>query len=308
MSHHAATYQELADAAPRQDERGHRAATNQAVLVSAIGLGLTGSLELAIAVLTGSVALLGDALHNLADVSTSAVVFLGFFVSKRRPSAGYPYGYERAEDLAGLGVALGIWASALFAGYESYLKLIAETETTHLSVSMAAAVIWMVGNFAVSRYKAHVARQIQSTTMEAEATHSSLDTISSLGALAGLLGVGLGYRWADPVAGFAVMLFIAHVGLEVTREIVHHLTDGVKPEHLEGASRAAQAMPGVEHVVVRGRWMGRSLTLEIEGDVSADTTIEQAQSIGSSVVQAVYDAVEKARRVQWIPRERHRLS
>jgi hypothetical protein len=67
-------------------------------------------------------------------------------------------------------------------------------------------------------------------------------------------------------------------------------------------------MPGVEHVVVRGRWMGRSLTLEIEGDVSADTTIEQAQSIGSSVVQAVYDAVEKARRVQWIPRERHRLS
>jgi cation diffusion facilitator family transporter len=302
MTHHAATYQELADAAPRHDERGHRDAANRAVLVSAIGLGLTGGLELAIAVLTGSVALLGDALHNLADVSTSAVVFLGFFVSKRHPTASYPYGYERAEDLAGLGVALVVWASALFAGYASYQKLIAATETTHLSAGMAAAVIGMGGNFAVSRYKAQVARQIQSTTMEAEATHSWLDTISSLGALVGLIGVGLGYRWADPVAGFAVTLFIAHVGLEVTREIVHHLMDGVEPEHLDAATRAAQAVPGVERVSVRGRWMGRSLLLEVAGQVAADTTIEQSEHIGCGVVQAVYGAVAEARQVTWIPR------
>jgi len=302
MSHHAATYQEVATAAPRHDERGHREAANRAVLVSAIGLGLTGGLELAIALLTGSVALLGDALHNLADVSTSAVVFLGFFVSKRRPSAGYPYGYERAEDLAGLGVALVIWASALFAGYESYHKFIAETDTTHLPVGMAAAVIGMVGNFAVSRYKAQVARRIQSTTMEAEATHSWLDTVSSLGALVGLIGVGLGYRWADPVAGFAVTLFIAHVGLDVTREIVHHLMDGVEPEHLDAAKRAALAVPGVERVRVRGRWMGRSLILEVEGRVAADMTIEQSERIGCRVVQAVHDAVEEARQVIWIPR------
>ncbi|HLH26131.1 MAG TPA: cation diffusion facilitator family transporter [Chloroflexota bacterium] len=306
MTHHAATYQELYDAPPRHDEQRHRDAAQRAVLVSALGLGLTGGVELAIAVLTGSVALLGDALHNLADVSTSAVVFLGFFVSKRHPTAAYPYGYERAEDLAGLGVALVIWASALFAGYESYQKLIAATGTTHLPAGIAAAVIGIGGNFVVARYKAHVARQIQSTTMGAEATHSWLDTISSLGALVGLIGVGLGYRWADPVAGFAVTLFIAHVGVEVTREIVRHLMDGVEPEHVEAAQRAAAAVPGVQRVDVRGRWMGRSLALEIEGDLAADTTIEQAERIGCLVEQAVYGAVAEARRVKWIPRESHR--
>jgi cation diffusion facilitator family transporter len=160
----------------------------------------------------------------------------------------------------------------------------------------------MVGNFAVSRYKAYVARQIQSTTMEAEATHSWLDTVSSLGALVGLIGVALGYRWADPVAGFAVTLFIAHVGVEVTREIVRHLMDGVEPQHLDAAKRAAQAVPGVERANVRGRWMGRSLILEVEGQVAADTTIEQSERIGCSVVQAVYGAVEEARQVTWIPR------
>ena len=303
MTHHATIYQGSYGAAPRHDERSHRQAANRAVLVSALGLGLTGAIELAIAVLTGSVALLGDALHNLADVSTSAVVFLGFFVSKRHPSAGYPYGYERAEDLAGLGVALVIWASALFAGYESYQKLVADTGTTHLPAGIAAAVVGMAGNFAVARYKGHVARQIQSTTMEAEATHSWLDTVSSLGALVGLVGVALGYRWADPVAGLAVTLFIAHVGSEVMREIIRHLMDGVEPEHLDAARRAAQAVPGVQSVSVRGRWMGRSLAVEIEGGLAADTTIEQAERIGCLVEQAVYGAVEEARRVKWIPRE-----
>src|SRR5690349_17484490 len=103
---------------PRHDEGEHRRAANRAVGVSALGLAVTGLIELALAVVTGSVALLGDALHNLSDVSTSAVVFLGFRISKRPATDRYPYGFERAEDLAGLGVAVIIWASAVFAGIE----------------------------------------------------------------------------------------------------------------------------------------------------------------------------------------------
>src|SRR5579859_7326453 len=80
-------------------EREHRTAANRAIAVSALGLALTGAIELAIALLTGSVALLGDALHNLSDVSTSLVVFLGFWISKRKPSPSHTYGYERAEDI-----------------------------------------------------------------------------------------------------------------------------------------------------------------------------------------------------------------
>jgi cation diffusion facilitator family transporter len=90
--------------------------------MSALGLAVTGLVALGIAVLTGSVGVLGDALHHLSDVSTSLVVFLGFQVSRRTPSERYPYGLERAVDLAGLGVALVVWASAIFAGWESVHK------------------------------------------------------------------------------------------------------------------------------------------------------------------------------------------
>ena len=119
---------------------------HRAVVVSALGLAATGAIELAVAVFTGSVALLGDALHNLADVSTSLVVFVGFFVSKRAPTPRHPYGYERAEDLAGLGVALVIWSSAVFAGYESYEKLVSNAGTAHLGAGMVGAAVGLVGN------------------------------------------------------------------------------------------------------------------------------------------------------------------
>ena len=247
-------------------------------------------------------ALLGDALHNLSDVSTSFVVFLGFWVSKKPPSTSHPYGYERAEDLAGLGVAAVIFASAIFAGVQSYEKLIANAGTTSLGVGMAAAVIGMLGNLAVSRYKARVARQIHSVTMQAEANHSWLDTVSSFGALVGLIGVALGYRWADPIAGFAVTLFILHVFWEVTSEIVRHLMDGVEQEHIEAARQAAAGVPGLQGVCVRGRWMGRSLTLEVEGRLRGDTSLDEADDLGRAVEEAVRRAVEDVRHVRWIPR------
>jgi cation diffusion facilitator family transporter len=285
----------------RHDEGAHRQAANRAIMVSAIGLAVTGGIELALAVFTGSVALLGDALHNLADVSTSAVVFIGFRVSKRAPSRSYPYGYERAEDLAGLGIALVIWGSAVFAAIESYRKFTSNAGTSHLAVGMIAACVGMIGNFVVSRYKAHVAQRIQSVTMAAEAQHSWLDVLSSVGALIGLVGVAFGYRWADPLAGGAVTLFICHVGYEVTEQMVHHLMDGVDPEHLAAAENAVSALPGVRAVHVRGRWMGRSLMLEVEGEVPSNTSLADALSIAPAVEDAVHSAVEEARSVRWLP-------
>jgi cation diffusion facilitator family transporter len=216
------------DHGPARDrDRVHRRDANRAIGVSAIGLAITGGVELALAIVTGSVALLGDALHNLSDVSTSAVVFLGFRVSRRLPTERYPYGYERAEDLAGLGVALVIWLSAAFAGFESYRKLVSGEGTTLVWVGMAGATLGIIGNLGVARYKAVVGGRIGSVTLLADARHSWLDAVTSLGALVGLGVVATGHRWGDPIAGFAVTLFILHVGYEVTADVVHHLMDGV---------------------------------------------------------------------------------
>jgi len=140
------------------------------VVVSAVGLGATGLVELLLAVLTGSVGLLGDAIHNLSDVSTSAVVFLGFRLSRRPATERYPYGLERAEDLAGIGIAVVIWASAAFAGYESIRKLLVHGSTTHVGAGIAGALVGIVGNVAVARYKLVIGRRINSAKAKSRAS------------------------------------------------------------------------------------------------------------------------------------------
>ncbi|MGH2363456.1 MAG: cation diffusion facilitator family transporter [Chloroflexota bacterium] len=282
----------------------HRRQANRAVAVSAVGLGLTGAVELALALFTGSVALLGDALHNLSDVSTSLAVFLGFSLSKRPASRRFPYGFERAEDLAGLGVALVIWGSAVFAGYESFQKLISHAPTTNPLIGILGAALGIVGNQVVARYKKRVGERINSVTLLADARHSWLDALSSFGALLGLVLVALGFPLGDPIAGFAVTLFILHVGYAVTRDILEHLMDGVNPEELEAAELAAQSVPGVEAAAARARWMGRSLVVEVEGQLSGRLSLHETDAIGDDVKHAILRAVEDAREVRWTARER----
>jgi cation diffusion facilitator family transporter len=287
---------------PNPVDQIHRREANRAVSISALGLGLTGVIELGFALLSGSVGLLGDALHNLSDVSTSLVVFIGFKVSKRSATAANPYGFERAEDLAGLGVALAIWASAVFAGFVSVHKLTEHGHTSHVGFGIVAAAIAIVGNQVVARYKRRVGVRILSATLVADARHSWLDALSSAGALLGLVGVALGYHWADGVAGLVVTAFIVHVGWEVTSDVLEHLLDGVEPEVLAKAEVAALSVPGVRHVHVRARWVGRSLLIEVEGFVLESTTVSEAEVLGRMVEALVLRAVPYGRAVLWSPR------
>lgn len=286
----------------RRDDTEERRQANRAVAVSAIGLAATGIIELLIAVLTGSVGLLGDAIHNLSDVSTSAVVFLGFRLSRRAPTERYPYGLDRAEDLAGVGIAVVIWASAAFAGAESVRKLLAHGSTAHVGIGIVGAVLGIAGNQVVARYKLRTGRRIRSATLIADARHSWLDALSSAGALAGLVAVLAGQRWGDPVAGIAVTLFICHVGYEVTTDVVTRLADGVDPGVITAAEAAAGDLPGVMHAHARARWTGRILRVEIEAWVDPGLTAREGDALGRRAAAAVADHVPDLGSFTWTAR------
>jgi cation diffusion facilitator family transporter len=263
---------------------------------------LTGLVELAIALLSGSVALLGDALHNLSDVSTSVLVFVGFRASRRLPTERYPYGYERAEDLAGIGVALVIWGSALVAGFESVNKLLRHGSIGHVGWGIAAAAVGIAGNQLVARYKLAVGRRIRSATIVADAKHSWLDALSSAGAMLGLAGVAFGWAWADAVAGIVVTGFICHVGWEVTADIAHRLLDGIDPEIITTAEAIAVEVPGVQHAHARARWTGRTLRVEVEGFLDPATPLVDADRIGRSVAAALAPRIPDMHSFTWAAR------
>jgi cation diffusion facilitator family transporter len=194
-----------------------------------------------------------------------------------------------------------VWASAVFAAVVSIHKLTTHGTTSHLGYAMTAAVIGFVGNQIVARYKKRVGVRIQSATLLADARHSWLDAISSAGALLGVIGVALGFNWADGVAGLVITAFVAHVGWEITSDVLAHLLDGVDPEVLAASERAALSIPGVVHVHVRARWMGRTLVIDIEGFVASTTTIGEAEALGRQVETQILAAVPQGRAVLWSP-------
>src|SRR5665213_1019734 len=283
------------------DDAEHRTAANRAIGISAMGLAITGAVELTVAALSGSVGLLGDALHNLSDVSTSLAVFIGFRFSRRPATADHTYGFDRAEDIAGIGVSLAIWASAVFAGFVSVHKLTEHGRTSHFTIGIVAAAIGILGNQVVARYKGKVGKRIHSMTLTADAKHSWLDAISSAGALVGLATTAAGVHWADGVAGLFITAFIIHVGWAVTTDVLGHLMDGVDPELVRHAEAAALEVDGVEHVHVRARWSGRSLLFDIEGFIPATSTLDYAEALGREVERAVATAVPESRAVLWSP-------
>lgn len=113
--------------------------------------------------------------------------------------------------------------------------------------------------------------------------------------------MALGYRWGDPLAGFAVTLFICHVGFEVTREVTHHLMDGVDADELDAVRGAVADVAELRVVGVRGRWLGRSLLVEVQVEVSDLVTIAEFARLRAAATHRVMQNLPAVREVSFVP-------
>ena len=152
------------DVALAGSDRGIRA-----VKVSLVALGATAGVQAFIVALSGSIALLADTIHNATDALTAIPLWVAFVVGRRKPTKRYSYGYERAEDLAGIMIVVVIAASAAFAAWEAVNRLIEPREVTHLPWVMAAAIVGFAGNELVAMYRIRVGKRIGSAALVAAA-------------------------------------------------------------------------------------------------------------------------------------------
>src|SRR5690242_17637040 len=137
----------------------------RALWISLAVPGGTAALQAAVVAVSGSVALLGDTLHNAADALTAVPLGIAFVVGRRPPTRRYTYGYGRAEDLAGVVIVVVIAASSALAGYEAVTRLAHPRPVSHLIAVAAAAVIGFTGNEVVARYRIGVGRKIGSAAL-----------------------------------------------------------------------------------------------------------------------------------------------
>lgn len=264
------------------------------VQLSLIGLGMTALFQFVIVLLSGSVALLADTIHNLSDALTAVPLWLAFALGRRAATRRYTYGYGRAEDLAGLFIVAMIALSCIVAGWESVSRLIEPRPITHTGWVIAAGLIGFAGNEAVAVYRIRAGRRIGSAALIADGYHARTDGLTSLAVLFGALGSLAGFDLADPLVGILITVTILFVLKGAVVQVWHRLMDASDPELVHRFEHVAGDVPGVEGVDnLRVRWLGHRLEADLRIIVNEEMPTRESHAVGEAVRHALLHAEPK---------------
>jgi cation diffusion facilitator family transporter len=262
-----------------------------AVKASLVVLLVTALFQLGVALRSGSVALLADTIHNFADALTAIPLWLAFSLSRRLRNARYTYGYGRAEDLAGAAIVALIFFSAVEVYAQSIQKVIHPVTVSNLGWVAAAAGLGFLGNELAAVLRLRAGHRIHSAALVADGRHSQVDGFTSLGVLAGVIGVRLGFPLADPLVGFVIGTTILVVAWNSGRELWYRLMDATDPDVTALVEQTAAAVAGVLAVGhIRIRWLGHWQQAEMHITVEAQLPTSESHQIAETVRHALFHA------------------
>lgn len=255
-----------------------------AIKWSFIILAITAGLQFTVVLLSGSVALLADTIHNIGDATTAIPLWLAFMLARRKPSKTFTYGLGRAEDLAGILIVLIILFSALVAGYEAVSRLIHPRHVQQLGWLAAAGFLGFVGNETVAVFRIRIGREMNSAALIADGYHARTDGLTSLAVVLGAFGVWMGFPLADPTIGLIITVAIFGIVWQSTRAVVTRMLDGVEPGVVEEIRHAAEHVPGINKVVdAKARWLGHELHADVTIAVNKNLLITAANAIAATL-------------------------
>ncbi len=255
-----------------------------AIKWSFIGLFITALFQIVIVLLSGSVALLADTVHNFGDAATAIPLWVAFALARLKPSRRFSYGLGRVEDLAGVVIVLIILFSAAVAAYEAIERLIHPQKVAYLWAVIAASIIGFLGNESVAIFRIKVGKEIGSAALIADGHHARVDGWTSLAVLFGALGVWLGYPLADPIVGLLITAAILWIVWESGKSIFIRMLDGVDYDILEEIGHTAAHVEGVFGVSeVRARWIGHRLHAEVNISVQPTLSVAEGHKVAKEV-------------------------
>jgi cation diffusion facilitator family transporter len=266
-------------------ERSEKAAFLSIILNTSLTL-----IKYILASLSGSVALMADAIHSLTDVISSASVLMGIKLSKRR-SKTFPYGLYKVENLVSLAMSLLIF----LAGYEIFR----ETFTHHAPLvveripwAIAGVIIAIPATYLFSRYEMRIGRQINSPSIIADAEHVKSDMLSSLIILVGLVGGLFQVPLLDKGAALVILIFIARTGYRILVDSIRVLLDAsLDFETMDQVKTIILTDPRVEEIKgLWGRNSGRYKFIEADLMLNAKD-LQKAHVITDKIAERIREKI-----------------
>jgi len=262
-------------------------------------LGLVANILLAISkILFGfigqSQALIADGLHSLSDLVSDAVVLVAARYAVADADDAHPYGHKRFETVATVAVgslllfvAVGVFSDAVYRLLQPNALLMPA------AISLVAALASIAVKEGLYQYTFHVAKQVHSPMLRANAWHHRSDALSSILVFIGVTGTLFGFAWLDAVAALLVSMMIFHIGWTLSAEGLQQLVDtGVSPALAEKIARLIVATEGVRTIhKLRTRYMGDSILVDVHIIVDAHISVSEGHYIGDRVTIALRNAM-----------------
>jgi len=272
------------DSALKENELGIRT-----IYIVIALLGLTTVFQIGIYLMSGSVALLGDTVHNFGDAIISIPLLFAFWLANKRANKRYTYGYGRAEDLAGLFIVLAISISAFYILWESLHRLFNPVPLDNLELVAAAAIVGFAGNVLAAMIQIRTGKKMKSDALIANGTHSQTDGLTSLAILVAVMGAWFGYPIIDAIIGIVMGIIILFIAKDSAKSMWYKLMDAVDPTIVKKAERIVNEHPDVKDVQrLQMRWIGHHLQVEAVLSLNADLNTAQCNSVSEHISHHLY--------------------
>jgi cation diffusion facilitator family transporter len=253
------------------------------IVITGVGNLLVLVAKTVVGISTGSLAVLGDAIHSLADLANNVVALVVVRIANAPPDREHPYGHQKFETLTVFGLAVLLAVLAV----EIMVRAVdpAKREIVQHGWGLAVMLGVLVVNAAVTAWERVWARRLRSEILRADAQHTLSDVLVTIGVIAGWQFAARGYPWLDPVFAFAVALVVMVLSYGLFRRAIPVLVDGIshEPENIATVLRSIDGIHSVRRI--RSRWVGISSSVDVVVTVAPELTTSEAH--------VVADAIEK---------------
>jgi len=259
----------------------------------AASAGLTAA-KAAVGFTTGSLAILSEAAHSLIDLAATVMTYFAIRIADMPADAEHHYGHGKVESLSALAETALLFVLSGVVIWEAGLRLTG-VESHAVEATLAAFAVMalsIVVDFARSRALYRAAAAHKSEALEADALHFGSDMWSSAAVILGLVGLRLGYAWADSAAALVVALFVCLAGWRLGRRTIETLTDTAPAGVVERISEVVRKVKGVVDVRrVRARQVGPRLFVDLDIAASRSLPLDRVMALKAEIERALAAAM-----------------
>ena len=244
-------------------------------------------------IFANSGAMISDAVHSASDVFSTIIVMIGVKISGKDSDNDHPYGHQRLECVAAIILATVLAATGIGIGYGAVVKIMAGDYNVEMPgiLALVAAVVSILVKELMFWYTRYYAKQIDSSALMADAWHHRSDSLSSIGALIGIIGARLGFGIMEPLASVVICIFIEKAAYDIFMDAVNKMVDkSCDDETMEKIKACAMNIPGVENIdLLRTRVFGNKIYVDMEIAADGNKTLDETHA----VAERVHDAIEQ---------------